>query len=152
MSSRRSRKRRQLDAHDLEPVVEVLAERARGDRLVQVAVGGRDQPDVDLDRLVRADPDDLAALQHAQQLDLGGQRHVADLVEEQRAAVGVLEPALAVAVGAGERPLDVAEELALQDVLAERGAVQGDERLVLAAGCCCGWPWRPAPCRCRSRR
>ena len=52
------------------------------------------------------------------QLDLDRDRHVADLVEEQRAAVGVLEPADAIAVGAGERPLDVAEELALQHVLA----------------------------------
>ena len=52
---------------------------------------------VDLDRLVVADAGDLAALQHAQQLDLRGHRHVADFVEEQRAAVGVLELADAVA-------------------------------------------------------
>ena len=66
----------------------------------------------------------------AEQLDLRRERDVADLVEEQRAAVGVLEPALPLAVGAGEGPLDVAEQLALQDVLAEGRAVQRDERLV----------------------
>ena len=34
--------------------------------------------------------------------------------------------------GVGERALDVAEQLALEDVLAQRGAVQRHERLVLA--------------------
>ena len=55
-----------------------------------------------------------------------------DLVEEQRAAVGILELADPVARGVGERPADVPEELALQDVLAQCRAVEGHERLVLA--------------------
>ncbi len=46
-------------------------------------------------------------------------RHVAHFVEKQRAAVGVLELADAVGRGVGERPADVAEQLALQDVLAQ---------------------------------
>ncbi len=111
--------RRKLDADDLEPVIKVLAKLPLGDRVGQVAVGRRDQPDVDLDRLVRAHPHDLAGFEHPEQLDLDRRRHVADLVQEKRAAVGVLEPADAVSVGAGERPLHVAEELALQDVLAK---------------------------------
>ena len=49
-----------------------------------------------------------------------------------RAAVGVLELAHPIGRGVGERALDVAEQLALEDVLAQRGAVQGHERLVLA--------------------
>src|SRR5208283_4230992 len=114
--------RRKLDADDLETVVEVLAELAGGDGVGEVAVGGRDQADVDLDRLVGAHPDNLAALQGAEKLDLGAQGDVADLVEEKRAAVGVLEPALAFPVGAGERTLDVAEEFAFQDVVRKRGA------------------------------
>ena len=36
---------------------------------------------------------ELAGLQHAQQLRLAGEREVADLVEEQRAAVGRFEAA-----------------------------------------------------------
>ena len=152
MSSRRVAERRELDADDLEPVVRSWRNVPGGDRLGQVAVGRRDQPDVHLDRLVGPDPDDLARLQHAEQLDLGRERDVADLVEEQRAAVGVLEPALALAVGAGEGPLDVAEQLALEDVLAQGGAVQRRRTACTAAGCCCAAPWRPAPCPCRSRR
>ena len=42
----------------------------------------------DLPRLERADAVHLAELEHPQQLGLHGQRQLADLVEEQRAAVG----------------------------------------------------------------
>ena len=42
-------------------------------------------------------------------------RHVADLVHEQRAAVGVLEAALALALRAGEGALHVPEELIFED-------------------------------------
>jgi alpha-D-ribose 1-methylphosphonate 5-triphosphate synthase subunit PhnL len=76
--------RRQLRRDHVEAVVQVLAELAAGDRLLQVAVGGRDDAHVDLARSVAADGPHLAFLQHAQQLDLQLQRHVADLVEEQR--------------------------------------------------------------------
>ena len=85
--------RRQVDREDVEPVVEVLAELALRDQRLEVAVGGRDDADVDLDRLGAADALELALLQHAQQLDLHLQRQVADLVEEQGAAVGELEAA-----------------------------------------------------------
>ena len=73
---------RELDADDLEAVIEVLAELPFGDGVGQVAMRGRDQADVDLDRLVAAHADDLAAFEHAQQLDLDRNRHVADLVEK----------------------------------------------------------------------
>ena len=66
---------------------------------------------------------------HAQQLGLHLQADVADLVEEQRAAVGQLEAADLVAVGAGERALDVAEQLAFQQARRQGGAVDLDERL-----------------------
>ena len=40
----------------------------------QVAVGRGDQPDIDLDRLARADRLDLAFLESAKELDLSGRR------------------------------------------------------------------------------
>ena len=79
-------------------------------------MGGRDQPHVGPDRLVAADALEGLLLEQAQDLGLQGQRHVADLVEEQRAAVALLELADAAAVGAGEGALLVAEQLALQQV------------------------------------
>ena len=87
--------RRHLEGDDVEPVVEVLAELPLRDHLLEVAVGRRDDADVDVDRLVAADALELALLQEAQQLHLDGRRDLADLVEEQRAAVGLLEAAVA---------------------------------------------------------
>ncbi len=72
----------------VQPVEQVLAEMPFLDPLEQPAVGRRDDADVDLDRLAAADRLDGAFLQRAQQLHLGGQRQLRDLVQEQRAAVG----------------------------------------------------------------
>ena len=74
-----------------------------------------------------AEPLELVLLEHAQDLGLRVGAHVADFVEEQRAAVGLLEAADALLVGAGERALLVSEELGLEEVLLERGAVHLDE-------------------------
>ena len=92
-------------------------------------MGGRDDPHVDLHRLRRADRPHLLLLQHAQQLDLQRQRHVADLVEENGAAAGRLEQPLVVGGRASERTLDVAEQLRLEQLLGDRAAVDRDERL-----------------------
>ena len=53
-------------------------------------------------RSVRLPPEplELVLLEHAQDLGLRAGAHVADLVEEQRAAVGLLEAAVALLVGA----------------------------------------------------
>ena len=78
--------RRQLDRHDGEAVVEILAELPVADELAQVLVGRRQDAHVDLDEHVAADRLDLALLDHAQELVLHLGRDVADLVEEERAA------------------------------------------------------------------
>ena len=75
-----------------------------------------------------ADRPVLALLQHAQQLGLQERRHLADLVEHQRAAARQLEQADLVLQRAGERALLVAEELRLDQVLRNRRAVDLDER------------------------
>ncbi len=59
-------------------------------------------------------------------------RHLADLVEEQRAPVGLLEAAFAAALGAGERALLVAEELGFHQRLGDRRTVEADERALAA--------------------
>ena len=92
-------------------VVQVLAKRLRLDHRRQIAVRGGDDADVDAHRPLAADAHDLAVLHDAQQAHLRGEGELADFVEEQRAAVGLLEPALAPRHRAGERALLVAEEL-----------------------------------------
>ena len=67
------------------------------------------------------------ALERAQQLGLELERQLADLVEEQGAAVGLLERAGARAIGAGEGALFVAEQLRLDQRRRQRAAVDDDE-------------------------
>src|SRR5262249_42250567 len=71
-------------------------------------------------------------LQCAQQLDLQVERQLADLVEEQRAAVGLFEETASIGARVRERALLVPEELALEQVLRDRTAVDRHERQVLA--------------------
>ena len=132
MSSRRSRSGGSAIGKTFEPVVEVGAEAARGDLGVQVAVRRGDDAHVDAQAARAADALELALLQHAQQLRLRLERQLADLVEEQRAAVGELEAAAALLDRAGEGALLVAEELALEQLARQRGAVELDERALAA--------------------
>ena len=77
---------------DAQPVQEVLTELAGGDEIVQVAIGGGDDANVDTRmRLVRPDGLNLAVLEKPQQPRLHAQAHVADFVEKQRAAMRELE-------------------------------------------------------------
>ncbi len=131
MSSRRSSQGRQAHVHDVQAVVEILAEVTFTHHLLQVAVRCRYDAHVDVDRIGRADRPNLVFLQHAQQLHLQAHRHVADLVEQQGAALGGLEQAFVGARGAGKRAFDVAEEFRLEQVLGHRAAVDRDERSVL---------------------
>src|SRR5262245_38786928 len=87
-----------------------------------------DQTHVDADRLAAAEPGDLAFLQRAQELPLRRRRQIADLVEQERSAVGQLEPADAASVRAGERAFLVTEELAFEQAFGQRRTVDRDER------------------------
>ena len=101
---------------------------------LEVAVGRRDDPDVDLDALVAAELRELAVLQDVQELGLQRRLHLADFIEHQRAAVGLLELADARRRGAGERAAFVSEELALQQLGRQRRAIHLDERTVAPGG------------------
>ncbi len=81
-----------MDDRDLQAKVQVCAELSLRDQIVQRLVRRGDDPNVAADRFVSADPLERPVLKHAQQLGLRGERHVADLVEEQRSAVARFEP------------------------------------------------------------
>ena len=127
-SCSRCAQRRQRDGIDGQPIVEVLAEAPGLDLRHQVAVGGGDDAHVGVLRAHLADALVAPLLQHAQQLALQLQRQLADLVEEQRAAVGGLEAPHAIARRARKRAAHVAEQLALRQLARDGGAVQLDER------------------------
>src|ERR1700761_3505111 len=125
---------RQLDRDDVQPVVEILAEAPGLDLGQGIAVGGADDADIDLLGDVAADALDAAALDEAQQLDLERGVHLANLVEEQGAAVGEGGGAGPCRDRAGEGALHMAEDLALHQLLGDSAAIEGDEGLVAAVG------------------
>ena len=125
--------RRQAQRHHVQAEEQILAKNALLDRDAQILVGRGDDAHVRLDRHAPADCGVLALLKHAQQAGLGFHRHVADLVEEERAALRLLE-----APGrARERPCEgallVAEEFGFDQVARDRRHVDGHERAGAAA-------------------
>ena len=119
---------RQLDGDDVQPIVQILPERAVRDHPLQVDVGGGDDPDVHLDGVDAPQPPELPLLDHPQQLGLGFQRDRADFVEEDASLIGHLEEALLGGHRAGEGPLHVTEEVRLQQIRRQAARVDGDER------------------------
>ena len=87
------------------------------DLLLEIPIRRRDHPDVDADVRESANALEALLLEEAQQLGLEPGRHLADLVEEHRAAVRRLEQALLLDPGIGEGAALVAEELALEQLL-----------------------------------
>ena len=94
----------------------------------KILVGCRDDPDVDRDRLGRADAGDLAIFDRAQQPVLRRRRQGRQLVEEQGAAVRLLEPAVPGLGGAGEAARLMAEQFGLDQIFGQRGAVHRHQR------------------------
>ena len=97
MSSRRSLSGGSWICEDVEPEVEVLAEAALPDLLLEIAVRGAEHADVHLDLRPPSEPAEPPLLEHAEELRLQLERQLADLVEEERAVVGELEVARAAA-------------------------------------------------------
>jgi hypothetical protein len=120
--------RRQAQLDDVQAVEQILAEAAGAHVGFEVAVGGGEDADVGVARLGLADALELALLQEAQQLGLQAGRDLADLVEQQGAAVSGLDAAGLIAHRAGESTARVAEQLAGEQLLGQGRAVDGDER------------------------
>src|SRR5581483_3167387 len=106
---------------------QVLAEQPLFDTLFEVLMGGGDDADIGLDRLVSADPIEMAVGEHTQQTRLQIRRHVADLVEKQRAALGLLESSAAHRLRSGEGAAFVPEQLGLEQLLGNGSGVDRDE-------------------------
>src|SRR5690606_12485653 len=119
--------RRHLELEDRQPMVEVEAEGAPIDGAGEIAVGRGENADVDQSILNAADAPEAHRLEHPEELRLDARAEVADLVEEEGAAVGELEQPSLRGLRVGEGAALVAEELALGELLAERGTVEVDE-------------------------
>src|SRR5262245_13887916 len=105
--------RRQGDRYAVQAEVQILAEQAGAHAFFQVAMAGADQLEVDFDRLFSSERDHPPRIENPQEARLQRMRHVADLVEEQRALVGLQDLAApATALCAGKRAGAITEQLA----------------------------------------
>ena len=108
---------RQAQPNHIEPVKQVLAEGAVFHPLLQVLVGGSNHTHIGFHRAMTAHPVEMAVAEDPQQPGLQVKRHVADLIEEQGAAIGLLEAAAAHGLRAGEGTALMAKQLGLQQIL-----------------------------------
>lgn len=120
--------RRDLDGKYAEPIEEIAAEPPRLHLGREIAVGRRDDADVDAARAIITHPLKLAVLEHPKELRLQLERDLAGLVQEQRAAVRELEAPEPILMRARERAPHMPEELALEELLGYRRAVHLHER------------------------
>ena len=115
-------------AEQAEPREQVLAKPSLGDEIMEAPVGRRHHAHVHGDLPLAPQRPDLMVLEDAQQLDLKTQRHLPDLVEEQRASLGGADQPLPLALGAREGSADVAEQLVLEQALRQGRAVDAHQR------------------------
>ena len=80
---------RHPDGHDVQSEEEILAELTGGDQFTQVPVGGGYHSDIDGNGGVGTHPLDGPFGEYTEEFDLGGGINFSDLVEEERAAIGL---------------------------------------------------------------
>ena len=99
----------------------------------QIAIRRGDHLNVDGHRLRAADGHDLRTVERAKKRGLQIERHVADFVEEQDARMRLDEFAgLAAGAGAGETARHIAEKLARNKLVRDRGAIDEHEGATFA--------------------
>lgn len=117
----------EIDLEGAEAEEEIRTEFATGDELLEGAMSGGDEAEISGARAGVADGGVFLAFNDAEEFHLDRGGDVADFVEEDGAALGMLEEAGAVGVGTGEGTADVAEEFAFHQLRAEGGQVNGNE-------------------------
>ena len=108
------RERGRFQLNHPQTVVQILPESFLGHHGPQIAIRRCDHAHVHFARRQRADAQHLLCLQDPQQLGLGAEGHIADLIEKQRATVGVLEQSCLILHGAGEGSTRVSKQLTLE--------------------------------------
>ena len=121
---------RQAQADHIQAVVQVFAEHAFLDALLQVLVGRSDHAHIGFDSAVATHAVEMAIRQDAQQTGLQIERHVPDFIEEQGATVGLLKASATRCLRTGEGSTLMTEQLALQQILGDGCRVNGHKGLV----------------------
>ena len=120
-----------MDRYYHQPIIQVLPKTPFGNHLGQVAMRGCDDSHIDSNRFHIAYPDNLTALNGAEQLNLQYQRHFADFVQKQRPVMSQLKQSgFPLFFGAGKRTAGIAKQFRFQQRLRQCGTVDLDERAV----------------------
>src|SRR5579859_7401725 len=106
---------RKMDFDGIQSKKKVLAEAPGGSLGSHVGVGGRQNSHVHAPCRGRTDALQLAGFKNTQKFCLQIERHIGDLVEKKRAALGKLEAPDTVVARIGESAFHVAEELAFKE-------------------------------------
>ena len=124
---------RQPQANHIQPVIQVLAERAIFDALLQVLMRGGNHTRIGFDGVVPPHTVKVSVTQYAQQTRLQVERHVANFIQEQRAALGLFKAAPAHGLRTGKSAAFVAKQFALQQIFRDSCGIDSNKRPVGAA-------------------
>ena len=122
--------RGQPQANHVQAVEQVFTEPALLHALLQVLVRGGNHTHMRLDSGMAAHAVELPVRQHAQQAGLQVKRHIADFVQKERAALGLLKAPTPLRLRTGEGAALMAKQFGLQQVLRDGRRVDGHERPV----------------------
>ena len=109
--------RRYLHDEHVDAVEQIHAEASFPNRFLEVSVCGADHTHVHADLRFASHALERSLLQDAKDLGLGAERHVADFVQEERPAIGLLEFASLPRDRGGKSAPFVAKECALDQGL-----------------------------------
>ncbi len=127
---------RQGDMNGIDAIIQILPEPAFTHQLLQIHIGSANQADIDGLRLIAAHPYDAPVLNSTKQLRLQVQRNIADFIQEQRPAIGLLELANVVCMSIGECALHVAEQLTFKEGFRNGTRINGHHRLAAPEAMC----------------
>ena len=119
--------RRNIDLNHGQPVVKVEPEAARLALCPQVPIRGRDDPCVERNVLQSTDSAECSFFKHAQKFCLQAELQLADLVQQEGAALGLFEHSFFAGLGVGEGALLVPKQFAFDQGARNCGAVDRDE-------------------------
>src|SRR5664280_1701064 len=134
--------RRHQNLHDGQTIVQILAERAVAQTLLKIGVGCGNDARINMNLVPAAHPLNPLFLEKPQQIHLQRQGDLSDFVQEERAAVGGLNPPLPLDVRSRERALFVSEEFAFHQRRRDGAAVDGRKRTTLAGASLMDGPGR----------
>src|SRR5262249_41299165 len=115
------------ETRDVQSIIKVGPKPASVDCFAQIVIRRGDDANVEPNGFGAAETLDRPLLERAQELRLHVERELADLIEENRPALGRLDGADTRRVRSSERALFVAEELAFDERRRDRSAIDGHE-------------------------